>query len=193
MSGRSEIPGKQIKDDSVESVDIKDETLTIDDFSQALKDDIENQPFTPGSTPLSSTTIGDAIRESITITSAAASPGFSFGRNGSLSQNTWLRRPGNVPSNRAGVTININNPVITTIAVANRNAETFRVEVYEHEGNSVNLTLLGFVDIVNAASEIFENLNISATKGKQLAVRLGNTSTGNVRDLGVDLTLKGTS
>lgn len=132
----------------------------------------------------------DDVQGAIEEIGASASPGFSFGRNGSLSQNTWLRRPGNVPSNRAGVTINIDNPVITNIACANRNVETFDVEIYEHEGNQVNLTLLGTVNVIASTSQIF-NVNFPATKGRQLAVRLGSTSTGNVRDLGVDLTLLG--
>lgn len=132
----------------------------------------------------------DNVEDALKETGASASPGFSFGRNGSLSQNTWLRRPGNVPSNRAGVTININNPVVTTVACANRNVETYDVKIYEHDGNQVNLTLLGTVTVTAATSGIF-SVSFSATKGKQLAVRLGSTATGNVRDLGVDLTLTG--
>lgn len=147
----------------------------------------ENIPFDNTSNGFSSDNLQGAIQE----IGASASPGFSFGRNGSLSRNTWLRRPGNVPSNRAGVTVDITNPVVTKIAVANRNVETFEVEIYEHEGNQVNLTLLGTVNVVNNTSQIF-NVNFPATQGRQLAVRLGNTSTGNVSDLGVDITLIGT-
>lgn len=134
----------------------------------------------------------DNVADAFAEVGASASPGFSFGRNGNLSQNTWLRRPGNVPSNRAGVTVNINNPVITQIACANRNVETYDVDIYEHEGNQVNLTLLGSVTVTAATSEIFD-VNFPATKGRQLAVRLGSTGTGNVRDLGVDITLIGSN
>jgi len=134
----------------------------------------------------------ETVAEGFAEVGASASPGFSFGRSGALAPNTWLRRPGNVPSNRAGVTININNPVITQIACANRNVETYDVEIYEHEGNSVNLTLLGTVNVINATSDIFD-VNLTATKGKQIAVRLGSTSSGNVRDLGVDITLVGSN
>jgi hypothetical protein len=134
----------------------------------------------------------DNVQEAIEEIGASASPGYSFGRNGALSQNTWLRRPGNVPSNRAGVTVDINNPTITKVACANRNVETYDVELYEHEGNEVNLTLLGSVTVTAATSGIF-NVSFSVTQGRQLAVRLGSTSTGNVRDLGVDVTLVGNS
>lgn len=144
-------------------------------------------------TPFDNSTNGfnsDNVQEAIEEIGASASPGFSFGRNGRLSQNTWLRRPGNVPSNRAGVTLDISSPVITRIAAANRNVETYDIEIYEHEGNSVNLTLLTTVTVVGATSAIF-SVNVAATQGRQLAIRLGSTATGNVRDLGVDITLVG--
>lgn len=130
------------------------------------------------------------VQEAIEEIGASASPGFSFGRDGGLSSGTWLRRPGSVPSNRAGVTVDITNPVITRIAAANRNVETYDIEIYEHEGNEVNLTLLGTVTVTAATSDSF-SVNFPATQGRQLAVRLGATFTGNVRDLGVDITLIG--
>ncbi len=148
--------------------------------------DAEDVAFDNTGTGFTATNVQDAIEE----IGAAASPGFSFGRNGSLSQNTWLRRPGNVPSNRAGVTINIANPAITKVSCANRNVETYDVEIYEHDGNSSGLTLLGTVTVTAATSDTFIT-NFAATQGRQLAVRLGSTATGNVRDLGVDLTLTG--
>ena len=132
----------------------------------------------------------DDVQAAIEEIGASASPGFSFGRSGQLSQNTWLRRPGNVPSNRAGVTVAISSPTIVKVSCSNRNIETYTLEVYEHEGNSVNLTLLGSVNVVSARGGIFD-VSFSVTQGRQLAVRLGSTSTGDVRDLGVDLILTG--
>jgi hypothetical protein len=136
--------------------------------------------------------VSDTVQDAIEEIGASASPGFSFGRSGTLSPNTWLRRPGNVPSNRAGVTISISSPIIVNIACANRNVETYDVEIYEHEGNQVNLTLLGTVTVTSATSGSFA-VNFPVTSGRQLAVRLGSTGTGNVRDLGVDLTLIGSN
>jgi hypothetical protein len=187
---RTGIDGDQVQDESLTGDDVQDGTLEISDLSSAAKDEIQNQPFDPSGTDLTETTIGGAIKETITIVGASASPGFSFGRSGSLSQNTWLRRVGDVPSNRAGVTLDIGNPVVTRVSCANRNVETYDVEIYEHEGNSANLTLLGTVTVTNATSDSF-SVNFPATQGRQLAVRLGSTATGNVRDLGVDVTLQG--
>ena len=148
--------------------------------------DAEDVDFDNTGTGFSADNVQDAISE----IGASASPGFSFGRSGNLSQNTWLRRPGNVPSNRAGVTINIQSPAVTQVACANRNVETYDVEIYEHDGNQAALTLLGTVTVTAATSGIF-TVNFPATQGRQLAVRLGSTGTGNVRDLGVDITLTG--
>ena len=146
----------------------------------------ESIPFDNDSNGFTSDDVQGAIEE----IGASASPGFSFGRSGNLSANTWLRRPGNVNSQRAGVTVGIANPVIVEVACSNRNIETYDVEIYEHEGNQVNWTLLTTVSVVAARGGIF-SVNVAATQGRQLAVRLGTTGSGNVRDLGVDLILKG--
>lgn len=135
--------------------------------------------------------IADNVQEAIEEIGASASPGFSFGRSGNSSQNTWLRRPGNVVSNRAGVSVAINNPVIKKVAVSNRNVETYEILIYEHEGDQINLTLLDTVTVLNDRGGIFD-VNILVTQGRQLAVRIGNINSGNnVRDVGVDLVLTG--
>lgn len=118
-----------------------------------------------------------------------ASPGFSFGRNGNVSSGTWLRRPGNVPSNRAGVTIPVSNPVIREVSCSNRNIDSYTLEIYEHEGNLVNQVLLGSISVVNARGGTFA-VNFPATRGKQVAVRLSQGG-GSVRDLGADIVIRG--
>ncbi len=132
---------------------------------------------------------GDDIQTAIEESGASASPGFSFGRSGNVSAGTWLRRPGNVPSNRAGVAIPINNPIISEISCSNRNIDSYTLDIYEHDGNSVNLNLLGSVSVTSARGGIF-TVSFPSTKGKQLAVRLAPGS-GSVRDLGADIVIKG--
>jgi hypothetical protein len=61
--------------------------------------------------------------------------------------------------------------------------------VWEHSGNLISPTLLTTVSVVAARGGVF-SVSVSATQNKQLAVRL-STTTGNVRDLGVDIVLKG--
>ncbi len=132
---------------------------------------------------------GDNIQTAIEESGASASPGFSFGRSGNVSAGTWLRRPGNVPSNRAGVTVPIDNPIISEVSCSNRNIDTYTLEIYEHEGNRVNESLLGSVTVTSARGDTF-SVNLTATKGKQIAVRLASGG-GSVRDLGVDIVIKG--
>jgi len=145
----------------------------------------ENVPFDNTSNGFTSTDLQGAVEE----IGASASPGFSFGRSGNVSNGSWLRRPGNVPSNRAGVTIPINNPEIISVSCSNRNVDNYTISVYEHDGNSSNLVLLGSVSVVNSTGGIFP-VSFIATQGKQLAVRL---TSGNVRDIGVDLVLVGSN
>lgn len=154
-----------------------------DEYNQVA----ESVPFDNDSNGFSADNVQEAIEE----IGASASPGFSFGRNGNVSAGTWLRRPGNVPSNRAGVTIPINNPIIVEVSCSNRNVDTYTIEIYEHEGNSVNLTLLGSVNVIGARGGTFTT-NFAATKGKQIAVRL-STGGGSVRDLGADIVIKGST
>jgi len=134
----------------------------------------------------------DNVQEAIEEIGASASPGFSFGREGSSGNGTWLRRVGNIESNRTGVAIPISNPRITRISCGTENVATYDVGVYEHEGNSINLTLLTTVSVISSRFETF-TVDIAATEGKQLAVRCLNPSAGNPNNLGVDIVLSGGS
>lgn len=165
-------------------VKITEKNGTELEFDEEYELIAQNIPFDNSSNGFSSDQLQGAVEE----IGASASPGFSFGRNGNVSSNTWLNRPGNVPSNRAGITIPISNPVITTISASNRNIDTYDILIYAHEGDSVNLTLLTTITITSARGGVF-SVNVPATQGKQIAVRLGNS--GSVRDLGVDIVLKG--
>ena len=144
----------------------------------------ESTPFDNDSNGFTSDNVQDAIEE----IGASASPGFSFGRSGNVSSGTWLRRPGNVPSNRAGVTVPIANPTIVEISTSNRNIDTYTIEIVQHEGNLVNLVSLGTVTVISARGGTF-TVNFSTTKGQQIAVRL--IGGGSVRDLGVDIVIRG--
>lgn len=155
------------------------------EFEEELELSASNVTFNNSTNSFSAEDVQAAIEES----GASASPGFSFGRSGNVSGNTWLRRPGNVPSNRAGVTIPINNPVISEVSCSNRNIDTYTLEIWEHEGNLTNDVLLGTITVTSARGGTFP-VNFTSTKGKQIAVRLQGGS-GSVRDLGADIVIKG--
>jgi len=155
------------------------------DFIEEYELIAENIPFDNSTNGFTGTDIQAAIEES----GASASPGFSFGRSGNLSAGTWLNRPGNVPSNRAGVTIPINNPIVSEVSCSNRNIDTYTLNIFEHDGNSININLLGSITVTSARGGTF-SVSFPSTKGKQLAVQLAPGS-GSVRDLGADIVIKG--
>ena len=115
---------------------------------------------------------------------------YSFGRSGNSTSNTWLRKDGAITTNSSGFAVGLTNAKIEQVNYAARQSETFEILIYEHEGNSTNLTLLATLNVVSSTTQTF-NTSISITKGKQLAVRVGQTSSGVIRDLGVDLLVTG--
>jgi hypothetical protein len=86
-----------------------------------------------------------AIKENNNLVQTSASPGFGFGRGSNVSANTWLYRTGSVPSNKTGVAMGITNPIVIKVDVGNENLNTFDISIYEHDGDEINLTLLGTV------------------------------------------------
>ena len=149
----------------------------------------ESVPFDNDSNGFIAEDIQAAIEEVNDTISTSASPGFGFGRSGNTSSGTWLLRTGNVPSNKTGVAIGITSPIVEEISVGNENVSTFDISVYEHEGDEINLTLLGTVSIVAARTGSF-SVNWAATSGRQLAVKI---SSGSAKNPGVDITLSGTT
>ena len=101
----------------------------------------------------------------------SASPGFTWGRSGAVSANTWLLND-SVPSQRSGRTIFLSNAVVQKIFVANQDpASGIDLGVYSHDGNSVNLTLLGTVTTAALRSNTF-TVNFPIDLNKQLAIRI---------------------
>lgn len=149
--------------------------------------DAEQEDFDAGATDLVSTKTGPAIRELRNKITNSASPGYSFGRSGNISTNTWLFRPGSVPSNKTGITIGFANPEIKKVNAASEDADTYNIGIYEHDGDEINLTLLTTLSVTASRSETFD-ISVSATQGKQLAVRI---TSGSVKNPGIDLELSG--
>lgn len=155
-----------------------------DEFQQVA----ETVPFDNDTNGFVSEDVQGAIEELSNTVNVSASPGFGFGRSGNVSANTWLLRTGNVPSNKTGVTMGINTPLVIRIDVGSEDIDTFDVEIYEHEGDEVNLTLLGSVSVVTTRTASFA-VSWAATTGRQLAVKIVN---GSAKNPGVDLNLSGT-
>jgi len=148
-------------------------------------------PFDPDNDPncdLVSENTQEAIEELCSKITTSASPGFSFGRSGSISANTWLRRPGNPPSNKTGINIGLTDPFLTKITVASQDLDTYDIEVWQHDGDEINSVLITTVSIVASRKEVF-TLNVALTEDKQMAIKLVN---GSAKNPGVDCQLAGT-
>lgn len=133
------------------------------------------------STPFDNTSNGftsDNVQGAIEEIGASASPGFTWGRSGSISAGTWLLNDG-VPSNKAGRTIVLGDSKIVRIFTATEDLNTYTLELYWHEGNEINLTYLGVLSVTGsrAGSGI---VSISVPNGKQLAARIGAGSAKNI-------------
>jgi hypothetical protein len=109
------------------------------------------------------------------LAAISASPGFTWGRSGNVNPNTWLLND-SVPSNLSGRNVFLLNAFITKVFVANQNATSgIQIEIYSHDGNSVNLTLLGTVTTAAIRSNTF-TVNYPVALNKQIAMKIKNTS-----------------
>lgn len=109
-------------------------------------------------------------------TAASASPGFTWGRSGSISATAWLQND-SVPSNVTGRHIFLKSAKIKKIFISNENVNTFALGIYEHDG--VTYTLLGTVT-VSALRKYDQALDLSLTYNKELAIAVTSGSCKNI-------------
>lgn len=157
------------------------------DFTEEYDLTASNTFFDNTGTEYVGDNVGDVLKEVEDKVGVSASPGFSWGRSANVSAGTWLLND-SVPSNRSGRTVNLVDPAITAISIAVEDIATFDVTIYEHDGDSINLTSLGTINVVSARS-FTAFLNFPVTSGKQLAVRV---TSGSAKNIVVGLQLSGT-
>lgn len=150
--------------------------------------DAEQEDFDPTGTDLVSTKTGPAIRELFNSGGNSASAGVIFGRSSNTSATTWLQNEG-VPSNKTGVPLDINNPELVKISTGSENLDTYTITIYEHEGDSINLTSLDTISVVSSRNGS-SSTSVAITPGRQLAIAL---TSGSARNIKVTLSIKGNS
>ena len=128
-----------------------------------------------------------ALEELKNDISTSASPGFSFGRASNVNNGTWLLNEG-VPSNKSGRYVYINNAIVEKIFVGSETVSTYDLEIYSHDGDSVNLTLLDTVSIVSSRGGTII-VGVAVAIDKHLAIKLVN---GSARNVVAGLELSGT-
>lgn len=146
-------------------------------------------PFDNSSNGFTSEDTQAAIEEVKASVAASASPGFTWGRSGTVTKNTWLLND-SVPSNTSGRIIALNGAVIKEIFCANEDPTAGIVlGIYQHEGGLVNAILLGAVTTLAQRSNTF-SVSFSVTFGKQLAVKLESSSV-NAKNIVVGVQIAG--
>jgi hypothetical protein len=119
-----------------------------------------------------------AIENLANDVSTSASPGFSFGRASNVNNGTWLLCE-TVPSNKSGRFVYITNAIVEKVFVSSEDIATYDLEIWYHDGNSINLTLLDTVSVTASRGGAF-TVGQSVPTNKQLAIRLVNGSAKNV-------------
>jgi hypothetical protein len=122
-------------------------------------------------------TVQEGFEELCTLVDTSASPGFTWGRSGTVTANTWLLNE-SVPSNKSGRTIFLTTATLEEVFVSNEQSSTFDLEIYEHDGTT--FTLLTTQSLVASRSGSFTIASIVLTPGKELAIKLVNGSGKNV-------------
>lgn len=107
----------------------------------------------------------------------SASPGFTWGKSGNITPNTWLLND-TVPSNLTGRNIFLHNAQIEVVYTSNQSVSTYDLSIYEHDGSTY--TLLLTISVVAARGvEVELSTPISVTNGLELAARITSGSAKN--------------
>lgn len=118
--------------------------------------------------------IGGAVANSV-------SPGFTYGRSGNVPAESWYIN-NEVVSNITGIPFGLQAGKILAVWAGSQLTATYDIEIYEHEGNEVNLTLLATINIVALTSAIIIptdtefNQSADPSQFKQIGCKLVNGS-----------------
>lgn len=135
------------------------------------------------------TGVGDADWTLDGLGSAVVTQTGDFGKSGNAAANAFLNRAGNIPSNVSGIPIMVSVGAIKSVSCGQEDIATYDIEIYEHEGDFVNATLLFTLTVTAARSGSAHGLNISVTQDNQLAAK----TLDNVKNVGCTVAMKGLS
>ena len=150
----------------------------------------ESIPFDNDDNDFVSEDVQSAIEEVNDKVGISASPGYSFGKSGNVSSGTWLLRTGGVPSNKSGVNVALYNGELIQISTGSEEADTYTLQVWQHDGDEINPVLVATVSITASRKMVFNLTSVLLVRNKHIAVKL---SVGSAKNIGVDLQITGTS
>ena len=131
--------------------------------------------------------VQDVIEELCNRLAVSANPGFTWGRSGNVTTNTWLLND-TVPSNKAGRTVTLANGEVTRILTASENLDTYDITIFEHDGDEINLASVVTKSVVASRTGDFVVTSASITQGKQLAAKI---TSGSAKNLVIGIFLQG--
>lgn len=111
----------------------------------------------------------------------------SFGKSGNATNNSFLNRAGNVPSNVSGVISLLSGATLRSMGCGSQNPDTYNVLVYEHEGDYINPILKYTFVVTTSRNTTIHTLNIAFTQDKQIALKMS----GSTQDIGCNLIVRG--
>lgn len=151
---------------------------------------LRNPGFGGQPSVLTSEEAQSAIEEVQANVSADLSYSHTMGRSGSVPSSTYLLND-SIPSNLSGKNNALNNAKIVKVSVSNQGATALTVELLTHDGDEVNLTVIGSVTTPAQRSSTF-TVSYPVAVNKQVAIRLAAAS-ASAKNLNICYQVKGTA
>ena len=136
-----------------------------------IKDEADGVPFDPTGSALVSTEVGPALREIDDRISSAVSPGFSWGKSGNATNNTWLLND-TVPSNLAGRVVPVDGTIVKIFAACQNNT-TGSIGIYSRSG--ATFTLLATITFSSQRFKV-DTFDVDVDAEDELAARVTSGS-----------------
>lgn len=138
---------------------------------------------------LSSTNAQSVIDELASRVQTSASPGFSFGRAGSVNAGTYLQCE-TVPSNVSGRWVYIANALVRSVFVSNELQVPYSLDVAYHSGNNTSETIIGTINVTSGYGGAFM-VNWAVPANKQLSIKISASSPNAAKNIVCGLELSG--
>jgi len=173
-------------------VNIVERNGTELEFQEELALQASNIPFDPTlNNELIALETQAAIDELSLKAAQAASPGFVFSREVESDDGTFLKIAGGIKSNIVGLPVTGNFQVQSIVIGSLYAASIFTVNIWAHDGNMANATLVGAVTTTAAANVESFNVTWTLNSGKMLAAEVTNVTSPKPKETAVFLILKG--
>jgi len=150
-----------------------------------ISPEAESIPFDPLTSGLTSTEVGPAIREAADSVAVSASPGFTWGKSGNITNSYLLNDT--VPSNLAGRIVPITAGYIAEIFVSAEVAATCTITIYKRTDPGPVFTPLDSISLIAVRTMVAAS-TASVARGDEIAVKV---TAGSVKNPVVGLVIKG--